>query len=120
MMGHDYNTNDGSKPFPALQVIQQLNELIPPGSQILETSPNTASVFWVAARTPKGVVVHLVNEGLNEKVRLAGLPDGEYDVLLTDGNGTGQLVQTLTVTGGTASFGLEGFSLQVLAPHLAP
>ena len=120
MMGHDYNLNSGSEPYLVLQVIQQMNELFPPGSQILGTSPNTSTVAVVAARTPKGVVLHFVNQALKETVRITGLPDGSYDLLLTDGKGTGQLIQTLAVTGGTASFALAGFSIQVLEPHTAP
>lgn len=111
MMGRDYSLNDGSKPYPAMEILRQINERIPPGSQIIATSPNSTSFSSTAAITPSGIVVLLVNESLPEKVSLSGLPDGSYALVGNTRDGLNQSLGVLKTVDGTVSFDMSGFGV---------
>lgn len=84
MVGYDYNINDGVKPYPALEIIRQLADQLPPGTQIVATSPNLSRTFFFAARAPEHFVVHLVNAGNKPmSLTLRGIPEGEYTFILS-------------------------------------
>jgi hypothetical protein len=115
MMGQDYSLNDGSKPYPALDMVRLFNGRLPPGSQILGTSPNGSNRYLLAAQTPSGLVLFLTNAATKEDVRVTGLPDGEYELVLYNEKAFGQVIEPLSVKDGSAGFELAGFSLTVLA-----
>ena len=120
MMGDDYHLNDGSQPYPAMAVLRQLNEAFPPGSQVVDTSPNTNNIVLFAARTADGGFgVHLVNESLvqdsaPDAVRIDGLPEGAYQLhLSTDGN-LDQSAPIINTQNGSVTFALPDSSVGYL------
>jgi hypothetical protein len=120
MMGRDYALNDGSQPYPSMEMLRQLNEAFPPGAQIVGTSDNTNDIVLVAARTPDGGFgVHLVNVSLAkddapDEVRIDGLPEGEYQLHLSVDGNLDQLAQSITARAGSLNFALPDSSVGYL------
>jgi hypothetical protein len=115
MMGNDYQLNDGVKPYPVMQVLQQMSEAFPPGTQILGTTPNNSAVYWVAGMTPSGdISVHIVSNTVAERARVTGLPNGAYDLFISTREEFSKHIQTFKVTDGTLLFDLPGFSVALL------
>ncbi len=84
MLGYDYNINDGKNPFPAFEILRQLVEQLPAGTTILETSSNLNQLYFFAAQAPDHFVVHFVNRDDQPiKVLLTGLPEGEYEQVVS-------------------------------------
>lgn len=79
MLGTDFPTNDGVSAYPVFGVIKDFDRLFPPGAQIVETSPNEAAVYSLAASRENQVVLHLIN-GADQlrKLTVDGLPNGTY------------------------------------------
>jgi hypothetical protein len=118
MMGHDYQLNDGAMPYSAMQVLQQMSEAFPPGTQILWTNPNNSAVYWVAGKTPVGdLSVHVVSNTTAERARITGLPNGAYDVIISTREEFGKNTQTFNVTDGTLLFDLPGLSVTLVKTH---
>ena len=117
MMGNDYNLNDGNSPYPVMEIIKQYNRYLPAGSQIVATSPNTGNIYSVAAKSLQGFVVQLVNYDTLAKVRLVGLPNGLYDVILANKDSVNQFVQTIAVNNGTMELELQDFSVYWIVAH---
>jgi hypothetical protein len=117
MMGRDYSLNDGSQPYLAMQVIQQLTENFPPGSQVVVTSPDGPALNFFAAKTPAGVVLHIVNRSLTETFRINGLPDGDYELQSLSRKNLNGAAQIITVSGGTGLVTLDGFSVNLINPR---
>ncbi|MBN1936135.1 MAG: hypothetical protein JW934_15815 [Anaerolineae bacterium] len=89
MSGTDYNTNDGAVPFPILDVLAHWSRVFAPGTQVIETSPDTFTLHSVAAVGEKGVSLWLVNNNIRpQPVQIEGLPDGAYK--LVELNATGE------------------------------
>jgi hypothetical protein len=79
MMGQDYSLNNGQTLYPALEVLHQFKIHFPAGSQVIDSSKNSDFFLNVAARTPAGFSVALVNiNGEPVVVEITGLPDGIY------------------------------------------
>jgi hypothetical protein len=115
MMGGDYALNDGSQPYISMQLLRQLNEAFPPGSQVVATSPNTSSIALFAARTPDGGFgIHLVNKSVPDLVRINGLPEGEYQLFLFEENALDRPAQSINTQDGSITFTLPGFSVGYL------
>ena len=115
MMGNDYQLNDGSTPYPAMRVLQQMSDAFPPGTKILGTTPNGSSIYWVAGKTPDGdISIHVVSNTVAEKARISGLPNGIYDLIISTREEFGKHVQSFTVSDGTLLFDLPGFSIALL------
>lgn len=77
----DYPLADGDKqqPFPALNVIKQMEAALPPGVKVVETSESGNDALTVIAAknaTGKGVALILLNNGGPAEVTLSGLPAG--------------------------------------------
>jgi hypothetical protein len=101
-----------------MQVLQQMSEAFPPGTQILWTNPNNPSVYWVAGKTPAGdISVHVVSNTVAERAHINGLPNGAYDVVISTRDEFGKYIQTFTVTDGTMLFDLPGFSVTLVKTH---
>jgi hypothetical protein len=115
MMGQDYSLNDGQNPFPAMLMIRLFNDNLPPGSQILGTTPNGSNRYILAALTPNGIKVFLTNAATREALSLSGLPDGEYELTLYAEKSFGQVVETIFVQDSAVTFELPGFSTLLLA-----
>ena len=121
MMGSDNPINDGSQPFMAMTMLRQLSEAFPPGSQVVVTSPNHSNVTLFAARTADGkFAVHLVNESLvndaasESEVRISGLPEGEYQLHLSEDGNLDQTPPTIATQNGSLTFALPGSSVGYL------
>ena len=120
MVGSDFALNDGSQTYMAMEVLRQLSEAFPPGSQVVATSQNAHGIVLFAARTPDGGFgVHLVHESLVKEgepddVRIEGLPDGDYQLHLSEDGKLDQSAQIITTRNGSVTFVLPDASVGYL------
>jgi hypothetical protein len=115
MFAQDYNLNDGQEPYPAMNVLKLLNDRIPPGSQVVGASPNGSNRHILAAKTPQGMALLIVNASLKETVHVSGLPDGDYELTIfhdKDRQGTSQVI---SLRNRIIELELPGFSILMLA-----
>jgi hypothetical protein len=121
MMGSDYWLNDGMQPYPSFDVIRQLGEQVPPGSVVLDTSSNTADIFWFAVQAPNHFMVYLVNTAPEGKtISIEGLPPGYYTYLQTSSAGSEVPVSTQAISGQTATIQIPGGSINLLTTRELP
>ena len=114
MLGRDYNVNDGSAGYPAFQVLREMQQQIPAGSQIVETAGDRGLLYAVAARDGGELVVYLVNAGVQEQpVSLSGLPGGSYRQLQSTASGFERETPSLS-GGGTSRLTLPAESMTLL------
>ena len=79
MLGRDYMLNDGASGYPAWQVLRQMQQQLPAGSQVVETSGDRGLLYSLAARDGGDFVLYLVNGGTaDQPVAVSGLPAGSY------------------------------------------
>ncbi len=98
-----------------MQILLQMNEAFPPGTQILTTSPNNSTVYWVAGRKPSGdISVHVVSATLAEKARITGLPNGMYDLTISTRDELLKPIQTFKVTDGSLLFELPALGIALI------
>ncbi len=115
MMGTDYQLNNGHQAYPVMKILQQLNDAFPPGTQIIGTSPNNSTVYWVAGKRPSGdISIHVVSNTVAEKARVTGLPDGIYDLTISTRVEMLKPVQAFNVTDGSLLFDLPALSVALL------
>ncbi|GAP06301.1 hypothetical protein ATHL_01154 [Anaerolinea thermolimosa] len=114
MAGRDYSLNDGQKPYPSLQFLDEFKRQFPEGSQVVETSPDRSAIKFVAARKGEAVAVLLVNVSLGEDVWVEGLQDGTYSVVWSSAKEPEVKVSQLQFEGKRAKVHLEGFSITFL------
>jgi len=99
MSGNDYNTNDGQRAYPSLEILAQYARAFPPGSQVVSTSPDLPTLYSVAVQSPEHFALHLVNtERRMLPLQIEGLSAGVYQHIVSDE--TGMLQQVGTVEGG--------------------
>ena len=121
MMGSDYWLNDGAQPYPSFAVIRQLGEQVPPGSVVVDTSSNTADIFWFAVQAPDHFMVYVVNTAPESKsIRVEGLPPGDYTYLQTSVTSAEVPVYTVSITGQAASMEIPGESINLLTTRPLP
>lgn len=111
MAGRDYPLNDGQKPYPSLQFLDEFKKQFPEGSRVVETSPDRSAIKFMAARKGAEVAVLLVNVSLGEDVWVEGLQDGAYFLVWSSAKQPEMKVSQLQVEGGRAQVHLEGFSI---------
>jgi hypothetical protein len=100
MLGRDYNLNDGAIGYPAWQVLRQMQQQIPAGAQVVETSGDVGLLHSLAVRDGGELVLYLVNGGAAEQqVAVSGLPTGSYRQLRSSAAGVDQ--QLAAVAGGS-------------------
>lgn len=98
MTGHDYNINDGNAAYPAFTILQQLSEILPPGSQVLATDADTPTMHYFAAQAPGHFVIYLVNMAKKPaNLSISGIPSGWYHVILNNETQTGQRLENLHI-----------------------
>lgn len=115
MMGSDYWINDGMNPYPSFNVIRQLDEQIPTGSVIVETSNNTDVFYSVAAQAPDHFAVFMVNTGSEPlDVTVQGLPDGQYTHIQTTETKSEEVVGYYVVPTEKVSLQIPGMSIHVI------
>lgn len=115
MMGNDYALNNGVKAYPALQILQQMNDAFPAGTQILGSSTNNSSVYWVAGRKPSGdFILHIVSATLAEKARITGLPNGKYGLIISTRDEITRRSESFTVTDGSVLIDIPTLSVVLI------
>lgn len=114
MLGRDYMLNDGASGYPAWQVLRQMQEHLPAGSQAVETSGDRGLLYSLAVRDKGDFVLYLVNGGTaDQPVALSGLPAGSYRQVRSSSAGSEQ--ELAPVNGGaTVSLTLPKESLTLL------
>jgi hypothetical protein len=101
MLGRDYMLNDGASGYPAWQVLRQMQQQIPAGSQVVETSGDQGLLYSVGAREGAEFALYLVNGGTaDQPVTVSGLPSGSYRQILSSAGGSDQ--EQAPVSGGGA------------------
>ncbi len=98
MSGRDYNINNGQQPFPIMDIIAQFAREFPAGTQVVETSPNSFTLYSVAAAAPDHAAIHLINNNIRfQPVQIEGLPPGTYYHIQSTQNHTLEVVQEVSV-----------------------
>ncbi len=85
-MMDDYRlvSQDGTTPLPAFYALAQLRQMVPPGSQIIETSRNGVKLYTFAAQHEEDFTIHLTNtDTIPAFVTISGIPDGDYRYIRT-------------------------------------
>jgi hypothetical protein len=114
MLGRDYMLNDGASGYPAWQVVRQMQQQIPAGSQVVETSGDRGLLCSLGVRDAGDFVVHLVNGGASDQpVAVSGLPAGSYRQVRSSAAGSDQELTPLA-GGVTISLTLPGESVTLL------
>ena len=114
MLGRDYMLNDGASGYPAWLVVRQMQQQMPAGSQVVETSGDRGLLYSLAVRDGGDFVLHLVNGGAADQlVAVSGLPAGSYRQVRSSAAGSDQ--ELAPVNGGaTVSLTLPRESLTLL------
>jgi O-glycosyl hydrolase len=100
MSGNDYSTNDGTRPYPSLEMLAQYARHFPPGSRIVGTSRDLFTLYSVAVQAREGLTLHLINTQVRvQPVRIEGLPAGGYRHVVSDESGTLREVGRFEVEG---------------------
>jgi hypothetical protein len=104
MLGRDYMLNDGTGGYPAWQVLRQMQQQLPAGSQVVETSGDRGLLCSLGARDGGDFVLYLVNGGAaDQPVAVSGLPAGPFRHIRSSAAGSNQ---ELAPVDGGATVGL--------------
>jgi hypothetical protein len=104
MLGRDYMLNDGTNGYPAWQVVRQMQQQVPAGSEVVETSGDRGLLYSLGARDGGDFVLYLVNGGTaDQPVAVSGLPAGSYRQVRSSAAGSDQ---ELAPVGGGATLSL--------------
>ncbi len=114
MLGRDYMLNDGASGYPAWQVVRQMQQQMPPGSEVVETSGDRGLLYTLGARDGGEFVLYLVNGGTaDQPVAVNGLPAGSYRQVRSSAAGSDQELPPVA-GGGTLSLTLPKESVTLL------
>jgi hypothetical protein len=114
MLGRDYMLNDGSSGYPAWQALRQMQQQLPAGSLVVETSGDQGPVHSLGARDGGDFVLYLVNGGTaDQPVAVSGLPTGSYRQVLSSAAGSDQELAAVA-GGGTLRLTLPRESVTLL------
>jgi O-glycosyl hydrolase len=115
MLRDGWSTNDGVRPYPALDMLAQYKREIPAGSQIIETSPNTKPFFSLAVKAPAHFALFVINKNTaRQNVQIVDLPPGTYYHVTSNQDGTLQHTQEIAVQGDPIIVSLTAQSVNVL------
>jgi hypothetical protein len=114
MLGRDYMLNDGASGYPAWQVLRQMQQQMPAGSSVVETSGDRGLLYSLAVRDGGDFVLYLVNGGTaDQPAAVSNLPAGSYRQVRSNAAGSDQ--ELAPVSGGaTVSLTLPRESLTLL------
>ena len=91
MLGRDYMLNDGASGYPAWQVVRQMQQQMPAGSEVVETAGDRGLLYSLGARDGGDFVLYLVNGGTaDQPVAVSGLPAGSYRQIRSSAAGSDQ------------------------------
>jgi hypothetical protein len=114
MLGRDYMLNDGATGYPAWLVLRQMQQQMPAGSRVVETSGDRGLLHSLGVRDGGEFVLYLVTRGTaDQPVTLAGLPGGSYRHVLSSASGSDREMAPLA-GGGTVGLTLPGESVTLL------
>ncbi len=114
MLGRDYMLGDGATGYPAWQVVRQMQQQIPAGSQVIETAGDRGLLHSLGARDEGDFVLYLVNGGASDQpVAVSGLPAGSYRQVRSSAAGSDHELSPLA-GGGTLTLTLPGESVTLL------
>jgi hypothetical protein len=114
MLGRDYMLNNGASGYSAWQVLRQMQQQMPAGSQVVDTSGDSGLLYSLGVRDGGDFVLYLVNGGTaDQPVTIAGLPGGSYRQVRSSAAGSDQ--ELTPVSGGaTVSLTLPKESVTLL------
>jgi hypothetical protein len=114
MLGRDYMLNDATNGYPAWQVLRQMQEQIPAGSQVVETAGDRGQLHSLGVREGGDFALYLVNGGAAEQVvAVSGLPAGSFRQVRSSATGSDQ-EQAPVAGGGAVRLSLPGESVTLL------
>jgi hypothetical protein len=114
MLGRDYMLNDGASGYPAWQILRQMQQQLPPGTQIVETSGDRGLLYSLGVRDGGESVLYLVNGGTaDQPVTITGLPGGSYRHVRSSAAGSDQELPPVSA-GGTVGLTLPKESVTLL------
>jgi O-glycosyl hydrolase len=115
MLKNGFSTNNGKRPYPALDMLAQFKSEIPARSQVVATSPNTGSLYSVAAQAPSHFALFAINASKqNMTVRIRDLPPGTYYQVVSSAGGTLQRAGQIQATEEITRLSLRPESVNVL------
>jgi hypothetical protein len=115
MIKNGFSTNDGTNAYPSLDMLAQFKREIPAGAEIVETSPNTSTLYSLAARTSAHFALFVINaDNTARAVQVRSLPLGTYYLVTSNASGTRQLVRQIDVTASPVQLTLGPGSVNVL------
>jgi hypothetical protein len=104
MLGQDYVLNDGTRGYPAWQLLRQMQRQMPAGSVVMETTGDRGLLYSLAVRDGGDFVLYLVNGGTaDQPVAVSGLPAASFRRIQSSAAGSDQ---ELTKVGGGATVSL--------------
>lgn len=107
---------DGSTPYPAFYVLEQLRDIAPPGAEVVRASLVGVNVDVLAVRSGTGLTLHLTHTGdVPAVVRVSGLPDGVYEMVRASGaEPAGVAIDPVEVRGGSVILALSARSVSIV------
>jgi hypothetical protein len=115
MLRNGFSTNNGKRPYPALDMLAQFKREIPAGSKIVATSPNTNSLYSLAARGSSHFALFAINASSQDlRVQIIDLPPGTYYHVVSNSSGALQYAKKVNVTRDTTFLTLRQKSVNVL------
>jgi hypothetical protein len=120
MLGRDYMLNDGATGYPAFQVLRQMQQHLPAGSIVVETTGDRGALYSLAARDGGDFVLYLVNGGTaDQPVAVSGLPATSFRRVQSSAAGSDQELGPVG-GGATVSLTLPKESVTLLTTRRAP
>jgi hypothetical protein len=114
MLGRDYMLNDGASGYAAWQVLRQMQQQMPAGSQVVETVGDRGPLYSLGVRDGGDFVLLLVNGAAQDQpVAVTGLPAGAYRQVRSSVAGSDQEMAPIG-GGATVSLVLPKESLTLL------
>lgn len=114
MLGRDYMLNDGASGYPAFQMLRQMQQQMPAGSQVVDTSGDRGLLYSLGVRDGGDFALYLVNGGTaDQPVTVAGLPGGVYRQVRSSAAGSEQELAPVS-GGGTVGLTLPKESVTLL------
>jgi hypothetical protein len=115
MLKNGFSNNDGTNPYPALDMLAQFKREVPNGSQIVETSPNTATFYSLAAKTSNQFALFVINaDSTRQTVQIRDLPRGTYYLVTSGSGGTLRFVRQINVGANPIQLTLNARTVNVL------
>ncbi len=111
---------DGSvQPSARFWLVKQFADLIEPASDALEVSSDQPDVLLTAFRKSDAYALEVLNSGAARSIRIAGVPDAEWQVTESTEAAPYQRGQAISSKGGDLQFDAPGRSLITITTRAA-